>query len=1084
MMIRHDSRDIRYRKPFGAVPAGADIRIAIDVSEEQPETRVRLMVWEGEALSPRYYDMKADEVSEEGGDVGTVRYNTVITAPDKGALLWYSFEIKTGDGVVYYGSRKQTTGGVGGSYDASPECYQITVYKPSTVPEWYKNGIVYQIFPDRFCRDDGWKERTEAANERVNSRRSDIVRTAVDDWYRPAYYGRDEKGDVTEWPFYGGSFKGIESKLDHLRSLGVTCIYLNPIFEAVSNHRYDTADYMHTDPVLGTDDDFKSLCDSARKRGIRIMLDGVFSHTGCDSIYFEQNRDWYKWDDSEPNGYKSWWGVKDLPEVDEENESYREFITGEDGVISHWLKAGASAWRLDVADELPDSFIEAVRERVKSTDPGNVLIGEVWEDASNKISYGEPRRYLLGDELDGTMNYPLREILLDYINYTISSDEAGMRLESLRENYPAENFYGALNIIGSHDRERILTMMADEEDHESAVSKVKLLSALSYALPGVPCIYYGDEAGLTGKSDPENRSCYPWGRENKDLLYHYRMMGLIYDQHPALAGGGYKMLSIRETGWDNDDVFAFVRIGRDKAGTDETILVLANRSYGDTYVDLSQYRDLDGAYALDLLGSEEMPLNEEGSLGRVLMKKLSVKIISIRSEAPKREDIERSAGVIAHINSIPGRKLGKPARDFIDFIVSAGFKVWQVLPLNPPGTGGSPYSSFAAFAGDPAFINENELPSDEGYEAFIKANSYWLYDYIAYVIIKELQGGKPWSEWPERLKNGRSEDILTSLGADQEQRADELCREQYYFACQWEQLRTYAASRGIKIMGDLPMFMSKESADVWANKDIFLMDMDGRLSVHAGVPPDAFTGEGQDWGNPLYDWDKLKDTGYDWYVKRLRQCAERFDILRIDHFRGLSEYYAIPEGGTPFEGAWQHGPGLEIIAAARDMLEREGLSMSFIAEDLGYLDAGSMDLLKLSGMPGMDVWQFSACEMMEMAERSPKSAEMRAFYTGTHDNDTLLGFLIKSRGEGAGNVSSCKIEALDVFRKIYESPAKLAMMQLQDVLMLGSEARMNVPGIPEGNWKWHVDGGSIWNVLTNAGKKAEWLRRLAVSTGR
>ena len=1107
MKIRHDSRDIAYRKPFGAVSIGSEIYIAIDIAdngtektakgdgslaraqEDRPpalfEPRVRLMVWEGEALSPRYYDMTEDPRVGRGSDL--LRYSATFRAPDKGVLLWYAFEIVNGDESVYYGNNKRALGGIGEIYEASPECYQITVYKPAAVPKWYKDGIVYQIFPDRFCRDEGWKERTEAANERVNTRRSDIKRTAVDDWYMPAYYGRDEEDNVIEWPFYGGSFKGIESKLDYLSSFGVKCIYLNPIFEAVSNHRYDTADYMHTDPALGTDEEFRSLCDAARKRGIRIMLDGVFSHTGLDSIYFENNKDWYKWDENEPYGYKSWWGVKDLPEVDEDNESYREFITGKDGVVAHWLDMGASAWRLDVADELPDSFIEDVRHRVKASGPDNVLIGEVWEDASNKVSYDEPRRYLLGDELDGTMNYPLRDILLDYINYTVSSCEAGEKLESLRENYPEENFFSTLNLIGSHDRERILTMMAYEEDHDAAIRKVKLLAALSYALPGVPCIYYGDEAGLTGGADPENRSCYPWGNENKDLLYHYRMLGLIYDRHPALADGGFEMLSSVSSGgntWENDDVFAFTRSGRDKAGSDETLLVIANRDYSDTYVDLKPYKDLNGAYALDLLASEEMSIDEDGSLGTLQMEKLSVKIISIRSEAPEKEEIKRSAGVIAHISSIPGAKLGKPARDFVDYIITLGFSVWQVLPLNPAGKGGSPYSSYAAFAGEPAFINEKELPDENGYEDFIRANSYWLTDYIAYTVIKESQGGKPWTEWPADLRDGKSIDILMSLTPYQEKRANTLCREQYYFHHQWEELRSYANTRGVKILGDLPMYMSEDSADVWANKDIFLMDEDGRLRVHAGVPPDVFSGEGQDWGNPLYDWEKLAKTGYSWWMKRLRQCAERFDILRIDHFRGLSEYYAIPEGGTPFDGNWQHGPAMDFIAKVREMLKKEGLSMLFLAEDLGYLDAGSMNLLKLSGFPGMDIWQFSADEMMEMSEKEPQKAEHRAFYSGTHDNNTLIGYIIEKRENGVRSGASPEIEALDIISKIYGSPSRLAVLQLQDVFMLGSEARMNVPGIAEGNWTWHLEGGSIWSVFPSAGKKAAWLHRLAAETGR
>ena len=499
---------------------------------------------------------------------------------------------------------------------------------------------------------------------------------------------------------------------------------------------------------------------------------------------------------------------------------------------------------------------------------------------------------------------------------------------------------------------------------------------------------------------------------------------------------------------------------------------------------LKNYKELRGAYALELLGSEELNLDEEGTPGTVHMNRLSVKIISIRDKAPKEDKIDRAAGVVAHISSIPGRKLGRPAREFVDYIVSAGFKVWQVLPLNPAGKGNSPYSSYSAFAGDPAFINERELPGEEGYEAFIRANSYWLNDYIAYTIAKESQGGKQWKEWPEDLRDADSLDILMSLSADREARADELCREQYYFYCQWESLKSYAEARGVMIMGDLPMFMCEDSVDVWAHRDIFLMDDDGRLRVHAGVPPDAFTGEGQDWGNPLYDWDRLEKTGFEWYMNRLRQCAERFDILRIDHFRGLSEYYAIPESATPLEGNWQHGPGLGFIAAAGDKLGREGLTLEFVAEDLGYLDAGSMDLLKLSGMPGMDVWQFSADEMIYASENEPEKASHRLYYTGTHDNNTLIGFLKEKKEKEGRNIASAEIEALDIFRKIYASPAKLAMLQLQDVFMLGTEARMNIPGKPEGNWTWHVEGASIWLACPDAGKKAAWFRELAIKTGR
>ena len=1126
MKMIHDSRQKQYREPFGAAEAGTKVSLSLYMEDEQPES-VQLMLWRGEDANPEFIEMK---------DCGEGRYTVEIAAPDEGCLLWYAFEIETeredDRQVFYYGNNHDDLGGEGSVYYDDPHRYQITVYKRSEVPEWYKDGIVYQIFPDKFARDGNWRERCEEAVKRVNDRRTDTKRVIEDEWTKPAYYVRGKGTNVAEWPIYGGSLKGIEEKLDYLKSLGVSAIYLNPVFEATSNHRYDTADYMHIDPALGTDEDFVSLAKAARKKDIRIILDGVFSHTGSDSIYFDRYgnypgangrgaygnedspfRSWYKFDESERYGYRTWWGVEDLPEVLEENESYREFILGEDGVAAHWLRMGASGWRLDVADELPDWFIAEARARIKATDPEGLLIGEVWEDASNKISYGERRRYFMGDELDGTMHYPLRDILLDYVNYTISSGQASDKLMSLAENYPPENLYGALNLIGSHDRERIMTLMAGKEDYRSATRKVRMLSTLQYCLPGVPCVYYGDEVGLMGDRDPENRNGYPWGHENLDLGYHYRMLGLIYDEHPALKSGDYEYFSGKHG--IGEDIFAFTRSGKDVAGTEETILVLANRSYSAAEVDLSGIDRLRCGYALELLTSTELPLDEKGSPGKIKMEELSVMVINLRTEKPQTEGFGRSAGVICHISSIPGRRLGKGARNFVDYIASAGFSIWQVLPLNPAGLGSSPYSSYAAFAGEPAFIDPDEIPSEEGFAAFVGKNRDWLYDYLAYTLLKDANGGKPWHEWPDGEKNIDALTFLDSLSTEQKKRARQLAEEQYWFDAQWNELKAYANSKGVLMMGDLPMYMAPDSADVWANKGVFRIDEDGRKSVHAGVPPDLFSKDGQDWGNPLYDWEALKTDGYGWWLRRLRQCAERFDILRFDHFRGLSEYFAIPDDGKPKDGYWQHSAGLGFIAAMRDMLRSEGFGLKLLMEDLGFLDAGVKNLLKLTGLPGMDIWQFTAKQMMEMNEEEPEKAGNRAFYTGTHDNETLMGWLLNIRKEAAAKKSEgsekaeksegpeepkepmkaeplneeilrteCETEALDIIRKIYESKAALAMMQLQDVFLLGNEARMNVPGIAEGNWSWKVEGDSIADAYPDADARAAWLRELAESTGR
>lgn len=1139
MVITHNSREKEFRSPSGAVSVGCSVDIAIKVSDCDAES-VRLMLWHGDDPAPEYIEMHEMTGGPGSGSDSAADhlYKISVDLPDEGCLMWYAFQIEAEfDGyrqIIYYGNNDGNLGGEGRIYETDPARYQITVYREANVPSWYKDGIVYQIFPDRFSRDDDWRERCEASVNRTNSRPGGEKRLIEEDWNRPAYYIRDENGRVTDWPLYGGSFRGIESRLDYLKSLGVTAIYLNPIFDAVSNHRYDTSDYMKPDPALGSEEDFARLANAAKECGIRLILDGVFSHTGADSVYFDRYgnytgdipgaymdpespyRSWYKFDESEPCGYKSWWGVDDLPEVNENDPGFRELITGEDGVIAHWTELGASGWRLDVADELPDSFIRDIRARIHQESEDGLIIGEVWEDASNKISYGERRRYFMGDELDGVMNYPLRDILLDYINYTIGAGYAGERLLSLKENYPRENFYGGLNLIGSHDRERIITLMAASEDYESAVRKVRMLSTLQYALPGVPCIYYGDEAGLTGGADPLNRNGYPWGYENLDLGYHYRMLGLIYDEHPVLRDGEFTMLSGR--GGISDDIFAFLRYYESSTNDGERILVLANRSYGPVDVDLRNVSEAAGEYALELLTSTELAANENGLPDIIHMDRLSVMVICIRDKAPEKESIDRGAGVICHISSLGKGVLGSPAREFADFLASAGMSVWQVLPLNPAGTGGSPYSSFASFAGNPDFINRDELPDLDHYEEFLFLNMDWLTEYAVYTLITEMTGTGKWSDWPELYRNGDPEELMKLLSKDHGPRLRELFMDQYYFHEQWNDLREYANGLGIRLMGDLPMYMAGESADVWANREIFRLDESGRLRVHAGVPPDAFSGEGQDWGNPLYDWDELKRTGYDWWKRRLAQCAEKYDILRIDHFRGLSEYFAIPEGAKPSDGAWQHSGGIEFIEAIRtslisndpgfandpdlandhdlasegnynntgngELTTGEGRTngrLELIAEDLGFLDAGVKNLLKLSGLPGMDIWQFTADEMLHMPEGR---AKQRIFYTGTHDNDTIIGFIKeKVLSDDAVNTEA-EIEALKIFRQIYESPASLAMIQLQDMFLLDSDARMNVPGVAEGNWTWKMPGDSVYDAFEDAEERAAWFRELAERTGR
>ncbi|MCL2885022.1 MAG: glycoside hydrolase family 13 protein, partial [Oscillospiraceae bacterium] len=390
---------------------------------------------------------------------------------------------------------------------------------------------------------------------------------------------------------------------DYLKKMGVTCLYLNPIFEAHTSHRYDTADYTEIDPLLGTEADFAALCKAARQCGIRVLLDGVFSHTGADSVYFNKNgrydslgayqstaspyAPWYQFQ-AWPDSYAAWWGFPTLPEVNEMEPSYLDFITGEGGVARRWLAAGASGWRLDVADELPDAFIETLRKAVKAEKPDALLLGEVWEDASDKISYGERRRYLLGGELDSVMNYPFRTAMLRFVRGEGGARELHNAVLDIAEHYPPPVLRLLMNPLSTHDTPRALTALAgadatgkdknwqaathlSDEARARGTRLLKLAGALQYCLPGVPCLYYGDEAGLEGYADPFNRGCYPWGKEDTELMDWFCKLGALRlalrgNAGDVLREGDYVPLETdgRTVGGGDgggNDIAVFIRIG-------------------------------------------------------------------------------------------------------------------------------------------------------------------------------------------------------------------------------------------------------------------------------------------------------------------------------------------------------------------------------------------------------------------------------------------------------------------------------------------------------------------------------------------
>lgn len=543
-----DSRNLLYRSKIGAVADGETLRLRLLLHRDACVHNAYLLIKDDKSGDVRETELKPNEWLED------YRFYDCEISLSEG-LYWYSFRYTSDYGEFFVTKTEASLGTV--SRDGV--WWQQTVFeKEFDTPDWLAGGIIYQIFPDRFAKSGEVKQNVPED------------RFLCEDWSKQPEYRQNNGKCSLGNDYYGGDFKGIEQKLDYLKSLGVTCIYLNPIFEAHSNHRYNTADYMKPDPLLGTEAELCSLIKSAKKQGIYIIFDGVFSHTGDDSRYFNRYRrytdcgaynspeskyySWYRFNRF-PDSYAAWWGVPSLPETNENDPSFTEFITGENGVIRYWLKKGIRGWRLDVADELPDEFLDRIRLAVKAEGEDKYLLGEVWEDASNKISYGSRRRFLRGSQLDSVMNYPFANAIIDFV----CGGNAGSLNETvlgILENYPPQAVKLLMNHIGTHDTARVITRLGcsdslqgdryrqsqrvmSEEEYSLALRRLRIAAALQYTLPGVPSLYYGDEAGLAGYGDPFCRGTYPWGKENGGLVEFYRTLGKIRRENAVFSDGEF-----------------------------------------------------------------------------------------------------------------------------------------------------------------------------------------------------------------------------------------------------------------------------------------------------------------------------------------------------------------------------------------------------------------------------------------------------------------------------------------------------------------------------------------------------------------
>lgn len=610
MIIEHNSARCCFRNPLGAVKTGECVMLRLRA--ENPDIRsVRIKTF--------FYNESTEYSMSRGASLWEKR----ITVPKTPGVLWYFFMIETTQETLYMGPPMGHTQGEGVIYHQPPASFQLTVYdRDFDTPEWFRGKTMYQIFPDRFKRGNPENLVRGAAYHRA------MGRTVVlhENWDEPVLH-EPVNGAPFYSPcdFYGGDLRGIIDSIPYFSSLGVGVLYLNPISEAASNHRYDTANYKNVDPILGTPEEFRELCDKAQEAGIRVMIDGVYSHTGSDSLYFNKLGNypsvgayqserssyypWYTFHGSR-DSYQCWWGFDTLPEVNEQNPVWQnDIITGPYSVFNYWKRLGAMGIRLDVADELPDNVIELMRTAWKADNPDRVLLGEVWEDATTKESYGAKRQYALGRGLDTVMNYPFKNAALAFLQGHSTADELANFLTSQRLNYPLPMYHALMNLLSSHDEPRAYTVLAsgltgdgmtreeeaslvlEEEQLKSGRARFKLAGALQFTIPGTPSIYYGDEQGMQGLKDPFNRA--PFVKKDPALAGFFSELSLLRKKSAALSRGGVSFAALDQ---DTIGILRYIADGRDAFGApaqDEYVLTIINRSDRafSAVLDLSVFSD-------------------------------------------------------------------------------------------------------------------------------------------------------------------------------------------------------------------------------------------------------------------------------------------------------------------------------------------------------------------------------------------------------------------------------------------------------------------------------------------------------------
>ena len=719
-----------------------------------------------------------------------------------------------------------------------------------------------------------------------------------------------------------------------------------------------------------------------------------------------------------------------------------------------------------------------------------------WEPPSFQLAVNEPGadNLLVKEIFDGTnpMLRPPTEMTVGFLRNETTARELAESIETLHEACPEHVFQRAFDLMGSYSQSQLFALLAGASASEAAspnqtvnyhqdpekggLAKGRLWAAclIQMLIPDKPVARTADRLGSTGVIAHET-PVVP-GHEDADCEAIVQNVVDLHRTLPVFSRGRVTCFAL------NDDVFGMWRRGDDG----RAVCVLVNASLQTAYdvpvpMVAEAVSDVLGGYAVpvvdaDAAGELQNAIVPAARYAMPHLYQLGTAVLYFHPEQRLEAPMEPGLGVLAHITSLPVEQgatakpeaetqpgtLGAPARAFVDWLAQAGARYWQVLPVNPTDEYGSPYAGISAFAGNLRLLEADAEPDESlfdtpDYQDFRTREADWLEPYAAFMAIRQKMGDDiPWQEWPEAYLHFSP----SIIEADPELQAatEKWAQAQYRFEREWRELRAYANERGVKIVGDMPIYVSADSSDVWANPHIFQLDEAGMPAVVAGCPPDAFAEEGQVWGNPVYDWDALAQDGYRWWLRRLARAFDLYDFVRLDHFIGFCRYFCIPAGEKATAGSYEPGPGLEFFHAAR----RKFGALPIIAEDLGAITPAVRTLVAACGFPGMDIVQF-------VDGNDPLSGYVprpeKVSYTGTHDNQTLVGYAAARYPQG---------DAREVAFKLAEAVAAcgapVVVLPLQDLMLLDNDARMNTPGTAKGNWAWQADAVDMDAALETARK--------------